>query len=79
MINGLCKAPFNPFYRQHVLRFLADQPNCFPTVFPNFQSLAKMWNRGILNATNERVLVLNDDLTIHPNSAKPATGVFCRS
>jgi hypothetical protein len=35
-----------------------------------------MWNRGILNASNERVLVLNDDLTIHPNSAKPATGFF---
>ena len=59
MINGLCKAPFNPSYRQHVLHFLAEQPNCFPTVFPSFQSLAKMWNRGILNASNERVLVLN--------------------
>jgi hypothetical protein len=76
MINGLCKAPFNPSYRQHVLHFLADQPNCFPTVFPSFQSLAKMWNRGILNASNERVLVLNDDLTIHPSSTNPAAGFF---
>lgn len=76
MINGLCKAPFNPSYRQQVLHFLADQPNCFPTVFPSFQSLAKMWNRGILNASNERVLVLNDDLTIHPSKTSAATGFF---
>jgi hypothetical protein len=33
-------------------------------VFPNFQSLAKMWNRGILTASEDRVLVLNDDLNI---------------
>lgn len=76
MINGSCKAPFNSAYRQQVLRFLAEQPNCYPTVFPNFQSLAKMWNRGILNASNERVLVLNDDLTIHPSSENSAMGFF---
>jgi len=34
-------------------------------MFPNFQSLAKMWNRGILSASNELALVLNDDLHIN--------------
>jgi hypothetical protein len=68
MANGSCRAAFNEDYRSALLAFLATQRNCFPTVFPNFQSLAKMWNRGILTASSEQVLVLNDDLHI-------ATGV----
>ena len=63
-VNGSCRAPFNQPYRQALLVFLASQANCFPTVFPDFQSLAKMWNRGILTASYDQVLVLNDDLHI---------------
>jgi predicted glycosyltransferase involved in capsule biosynthesis len=33
-------------------------------MFTNFQSLAKLWNRGVLTASNDLCLVLNDDLTI---------------
>lgn len=66
--NGACKAPFNESYRQGLLAFLSAQSNCFPLIFPNFQSLAKMWNRGILTATHDRVLVLNDDLHISANA-----------
>lgn len=62
--NGSGRAPFNEGYRAALLSFLASQHNCFPIVFPNFQSLAKMWNRGILTASHDRVLVLNDDLYI---------------
>lgn len=62
--NGPCRADFNEDYRRALLAFLATQTNCFPIVFPTFQSLAKMWNRGILNASHEQVLVLNDDLHI---------------
>ena len=63
-VNGSCRASFKESYRQALLAFLANQNNCFPVVFPNFQSLAKMWNRGILTASQDRVLVLNDDLNI---------------
>ncbi|MDT7515477.1 hypothetical protein [Rhodoferax mekongensis] len=62
--NGSARAPFNEKYRAALLSFLASQHNCFPIIFPNFQSLAKMWNRGILTASQDRVLVLNDDLHI---------------
>lgn len=62
--NGSCNATFNESYRRALLEFLATQSNCFPVVFPSFQSLAKMWNRGILTATQDYVLVLNDDLNI---------------
>jgi Glycosyltransferase like family 2 len=73
-VNGSCRADFNEHYRQELLGFLATQQNCFPTLFPNFQSLAKMWNRGILTATQERVLVLNDDL--HIPAGHGAAGFF---
>ncbi len=63
-VNGACQASFNENYRQQLLAFLANQNNCFPIMFPTFQSLAKMWNRGVLTATHEQVLVLNDDLNI---------------
>ena len=62
--NGRGRARFDEEYRRALLSFLAGQRNCFPIVFPTFQSLAKMWNRGILSATHDRVLVLNDDLDI---------------
>lgn len=67
--NGSCRAAFNEDYRRALLAFLASHSNCFPVVFPTFQSLAKMWNRGILNASKEQVLVLNDDLHIPAGTA----------
>jgi len=67
MVNGPAKGTFDEEYRQKLLHFLADQPNCLPSIFPNFQALAKLWNRGVLTASNERVLVLNDDLSIDIN------------
>ena len=64
MINGPAKDSFNQEYRTKILQFLGSQPNCFPTIFPNFQALAKLWNRGALAASNDKILILNDDLFI---------------
>lgn len=63
-INGPAKGVFDEQYRSNVLAFCAKQAFVYPTVFPNFQSLAKMWNRGALTASNQRVLILNDDLQL---------------
>ena len=63
-INGPGKGDFDEDYRSNVLRYLAGFNNVFPVMFPSFQSLAKMWNRGVLTASHDRVLVLNDDLSI---------------
>jgi hypothetical protein len=62
MINGPHRADFDQVYRKEILSFLSGYENVYPTMFPNFQSLAKLWNRGILTAQHDRVLVLNDDL-----------------
>jgi hypothetical protein len=66
MVNGLCKNPFNQSYRAALLEFLSKHENCFPTIFPTFVSLAKLWNRGALTASQDRIIIMNDDLTIHP-------------
>lgn len=67
MANGPAKDVFDSTYRSKLLQFLSTQEACFPTVFPNFQALAKLWNRGVLSATNDRVLILNDDISITLN------------
>jgi hypothetical protein len=71
MANGPARGSFDAAYRSKMLAFLAAQENCFPTIFPNFQSLAKLWNRGALTATSEHILVLNDDLLVDLE-AKPS-------
>lgn len=65
-INGPHGADFDQAYRKNILSFLSDYKNVFPTMFPTFQSLSKLWNRGILTAQNDMVLVLNDDLRLKP-------------
>ena len=46
------------------MSYLARFPKIFPTMFPSFQSLAKLWNRGALTCSHERILILNDDLDL---------------
>ena len=63
-VNGPCRSHFDQAYRTKLMQFLANWDEVYPTLFPEFQSLAKMWNRGILTASHECVLILNDDLKI---------------
>ena len=63
-VNGEYKEPFDNLYRQKVLDLCAGYSDVFPFIYPNFRSLAKMWNTIIINASNKYVLVLNDDITI---------------
>ena len=66
MVNGPHCSDFNQDYRKQILFFLSKYKNVYPTIFPNFQSLSKLWNRGILTSLHEVVLVLNDDLRLKP-------------
>lgn len=64
MVNGPGKGVFDEVYRSNVLMYCAQHPFVYPTLFPNFQSLAKMWNRGALTASHDRTFILNDDLRL---------------
>jgi hypothetical protein len=63
-VNGPAKGVFDEAYRSNILAYAARFPNVFPTLFPEFQSLAKLWNRGALTSSCNRTLVLNDDLEL---------------
>ncbi len=62
--NGPARGVFDESYRANILSYLARFPKVFPTMFPSFQSLAKLWNRGALTASYDRALILNDDLDL---------------
>jgi hypothetical protein len=64
MVNGRANESFNETFRSEILQFASLTPNSFVNMFTSFQSLAKMWNRGVLTASSEQCLVLNDDLTV---------------
>jgi glycosyltransferase involved in cell wall biosynthesis len=64
MVNGRANESFNEAFRADILNFASQNTNTFVNMFTSFQSLAKLWNRGILTASSEHCLVLNDDLTI---------------
>lgn len=63
-VNGPAKGRFDEIYRSNILNYLSRFPRVFPTIFPEFQSLAKMWNRGALTCSTNRALILNDDLEL---------------
>ncbi len=63
-VNGEHRRRFSESYRADLLGFLSAKPNTFPIVFPQFRGLTKLWNSIIINASNEHVLILNDDVAI---------------
>lgn len=63
-VNGPHEAEFDPVYRQQVMEFCSLQNNVYINMFPNFRSLAKLWNNLLINASNHHMLMLNDDVSI---------------
>jgi hypothetical protein len=63
-INGNYNKQFDQIYRKEILEFCSKYENIYPQFYTKFTSLAKLWNRGIQNSSNNNVLVLNDDLSI---------------
>jgi len=65
MVNGSYEEKFNEEYRKNILQFVSEYKNIYPQFYNKFTSLAKLWNRGIQNCTNKKILVLNDDVLIN--------------
>jgi len=63
-VNGNYKKKFDEKYIKNILIEISKYENVFPQVYTKFTSLAKQWNRGVLNSSNDLVLILNDDVTI---------------
>ncbi len=63
-INGEYEEEFEEQYRRDILHFAADYSNTFVCMYPTFRSLSKLWNNLLINSSNHRMLLLNDDITI---------------
>jgi len=63
-VNGEYKENFNEQYRKEILNFTSEYNNLFINIFPEFRSLSKLWNTCLINSSNNKCLLLNDDVTI---------------
>ncbi len=62
-VNGE-KEYFHPVYRAELLALLTEFPNTYPTLYPRFRSLSRLWNLAVQASTEENTLILSDDLTL---------------
>jgi len=67
LVNGLTNLSFDEEYRKNILEFISSYENTFPIVFPEFRSLAKLWNLGSQLSTNNFILMMNDDIDVDEN------------
>ena len=61
-INGHHDCDAQKRYLREILRFCEQYPQINVISFIASQGLSKLWNQIILSSSNERVLILNDDL-----------------
>ena len=64
-INGEYNEPIDEEYRSKILKLASDTPNCIVSMFPEFRSLAKLWNTILINSPKDWNLILNDDVVIN--------------
>lgn len=64
VVNGEHNADFSEEYRQQMLLFLATQRNVFPVFFPQFRGVAKLWNTIAIHASQDYILLMNDDIMV---------------
>lgn len=63
-VNGEHNREFGEDYRKDILHYISQYSGVYPIVFPRFRGLSKLWNSIIIHATNDYILMLNDDLSI---------------
>ena len=68
-VNGEHKREFGESFRKDILNFIGSHEKVFPIFFPRFRGLSKLWNSLIIHASNEHVLILNDDVMINDSKA----------
>lgn len=63
-VNGNVNSEFDEKYRTDLYRFSINYPKIFIRIWPEFRSLAKMWNDCIISSTTDNILLLNDDILV---------------
>lgn len=63
-VNGENNEVFDEEYRKSILEYTATKKNTFLTIYPTYRGLCKLWNNLLINSSNHKVLLLNDDISI---------------
>ena len=63
-VNGENNEEFDQQFRNNILEFISQKENTYVNMYPTFRGLCKMWNNLMINASNHKMLLLNDDITI---------------
>jgi len=63
-INGNYNEDFNEEYRKNILDYCSKVNKVFPIIFPTFRGLSKLWNTLLIHSTCDKMLILNDDISI---------------
>lgn len=66
VVNGYYDFEKQKQYLTNIRQFLRRFPNVKIIDFEQPQSLSKLWNLAVINATNEKVFIMNDDIRITP-------------
>ena len=66
-INGEKDGEFDEQYRVKILNLCAKYKSIYPIFFIETRGLSKMWNSILITATDDNILLLNDDIEILSN------------
>lgn len=65
-VNAQYGKDFNDNYRKKLLQYISEYKNIYPIITPHFKGLSKMWNTIVINSSNNKILIFNDDISILP-------------
>lgn len=66
MVNGYYDATAQKTYTDKLSLFLSKFSNVKFELHEQPEGLSKLWNKLIINSTNDKVFIFNDDITISP-------------
>lgn len=65
-VNCDYNQPFDPKYRDFILKLCLKHKNVYPLFYLKFRGLSKAWNDMVVNACYDNLIIMNDDSTIQP-------------
>jgi hypothetical protein len=63
-INCDYNQPFDPKYRDFILKLCLKHKNVYPLFYLKFRGLSKAWNDMVVNSCYDNMIIMNDDSTI---------------
>jgi len=63
-VNASCKDGLDEAYRKQMLQALSQADHVSPIFYQQMRGLAKMWNDLVIHSPTQKIMILNDDVSI---------------